>query len=339
MAHVVQQLVVAVVGVGIVHDDPVVLAETDFVHSSRNGWDVLKFLDYILQVQTGLIQGAGNGQQVVQVVSHLQVGGYRIFLAFVNQREGHAFRTVDDIFCHVIRRLFNGVGHEFAGAQLFDALSVRIVDVHHRHGGRLQIPEEQGFGLEVILHILEIIQVFPGEVGEDGIIEIHRAHALLNETVGADLNGRRLGSVPAHLLQGPLQRDDVRRGQGNIVFLSFHLAADGAQISALALVLGVNLADQIGNGRFAVGSGDTEHGEVLAGPSVQRSRRLVQRIQRAWNLDVNDTFLILHRHIVFIDNYFCPVINRLFCEIVSVQSRTVDAEKHIAFLYLAGIDA
>ena len=98
--------------------------------------------------------------------------------------------------------------------------------------------------------------MLPGEVGEDGIIEIHRTYALLNETVGADLNGRCLGSVSAHLLQRPLQWDDVRRGQGNIVFLSLHLTADGAQISTLTLVFGVNLADQIGNGRFAVGSGD-----------------------------------------------------------------------------------
>ena len=130
----------------------------------------------------------------------------------MHQCEGHAFRTVDDIFCHVIRRLFDGIGHEFAGAQFFNSLSVRIVDVYHRYGRRLQISEEQGFGLEVVFHILEIIQVLPGEVGEDGIIEIHRTDALLNETVGADLNGRCLGSVSAHLLQRPLQWDDVRRG-------------------------------------------------------------------------------------------------------------------------------
>ena len=62
VTHVVEQLVVAVVGMGVVHDYPVVLTETDFVHSSRNGWDVLEFPNHILQIQTGLIQGAGNGQ-------------------------------------------------------------------------------------------------------------------------------------------------------------------------------------------------------------------------------------------------------------------------------------
>ena len=72
--------------------------------------------------------------------------------------------------------------------------------------------EEPALGGKVALEIAVVVEVVPGEVGENTDVEARALHAALDESVRRDFHRHRARATVAHRREQPEQIGGLRRG-------------------------------------------------------------------------------------------------------------------------------
>ena len=134
--------------------------------------------------------------------------------------------------------------------------------------------EELGLGLEIGLHRPVVIEVVLGEVGEHGAGEAATGAALLIEAMGAHLHGPDPGAGRHRLGQLGLEPIGEGRGVAGGLAMAGPAVDQGAEQGHGAAAGARQVLNQAGGGGLAVGAGNPDQGQVLAGLLPEGRRQL-----------------------------------------------------------------
>ena len=145
--------------------------------------------------------------------------------------------------------------------------------------GRQDAGKERGFGGEIGVEGLVIIQVVLGEIRETGSAQAHAVHAALVKTVGGRLHRGMGDAGGGGLGQDGMQGDGVGGGVGRGP-LPRAFDAGGADVDGGVAKQGPDLAAEGRDRGLAVGAGDGDHGFGLGAEPEGRGRG--QRLARVF---------------------------------------------------------
>ena len=278
----------------IVHEHVEGLALLDALHAAGHAGEIAQAAEDRTRVAAEAPRGGESGEQVAHVVAADQRGIDHHRAVGPDEAEGGVFEIERDLLGADLGGRMLTVGDDagggHGGVDLIHKLhTMRIVDVDD---GDLRLGtgvagEEAGLHVEVGVHRLVIVEVVAREVGEHGGAELQAQHALLVDTMGADLHHGLFAAGVAHLRE---HAENVEGLGGGLV------RRDGAGAEVVvdradetdALLAAEQVLDQVGDGGLAVGSGDADDLEVAVGELVETAGDAGERGAGVGDLDEGD---------------------------------------------------
>ena len=219
------------------------------------------------------------------------------------------------------QRLYAG-GHALVVAVVDDGLGhVRLEQAH--------------LGLEIRIHIAEIVEMILREIRERRHGEAQAAQAVHGQRVGRDFHDHIFNAGVGHALKERLYLDGVGRGQTRgDDFLADHRAdrADHARFVPRGFEDGL---DEEAGGGLALGAGDADEFQTAGGIAEKLLRHVRQRPAHAFDLHLR----AVERQLALHHQRDRALGKRLRRQIVGVCVQAGDAEKQRAGRRPARIDA
>ena len=166
------------------------------------------------------------------------------------------------------------VGHAIA-----DGFDSRAEVVDHAHAeGVVEIDdgvaqpgarEQPALAGAIGFHVVVVVEMVPGEIGEDRGFEAHALHPPLMQTHRGNLHRHRAQSRRRHFRQRALGEHRVGRGQRTLGQLSGDTIAQGADDTSGTAGGGESLGDELGAGGLAIGAGDADDRHAGRGAPVK----------------------------------------------------------------------
>ena len=167
---------------------------------------------------------------------------------------------------------FQPVGDHLSGHAAACQLAAEQI-IHIDDGMAQPLPVEQPFlGGAVGSHRTVIVQMVAGQIGEYGGAERHAIDTELVQPVAGHFHGDHMRALAAEIRQCALHRHRVRRGVGSVGQGAEKAVADRTDQCRLLPQQGEGLRQPGGDRGLAVGAGDTDHRQRLAGLAQQKGR-------------------------------------------------------------------
>ena len=145
----------------------------------------------------------------------------------------------------------------------------RVVGIDHGEAFGRQVVEQLRFRQAVVLDRRMIVEVVAADVGHAGGVESHAGHAVLRQGVAGDLHRRVRAAGGHHASEPGRQLVGGRRGPRRR-FRDFAVeVAQRAQQAGAMSGGGEHAGHQATRGRLAVGAGDADHLQPVAGIAGQ----------------------------------------------------------------------
>ena len=257
------------------------------------------------------------------------VNGFRTFDRGVGPLDGVAV-FIDQALAPV-----GPVGNRAAGAGLFQpVVSRNVIRVENSDGGRFYHGKQTLLSVEVIFHGFMIVQMVMGQIGEDDAVIVDDVDAVTVQSLAGDLHGAGLHAGPDHISKVLVGLDLIGSGQAGDQSRVPVFDRDRAHVAA-GLFMAVDVPDDAGQCRFAVGAGGAEHGHFAAGMAVEKVGRPVELGIDIGNFDIGDAGPLFD--VLGMNNGNRSVVDCLAGKTVSVGLIAVYTEKKTSLDGFSGI--